>query len=131
MAKTQHSQCRGLGLILNQGTRSHMLQLRLGAAKQINRNVSKRNISIKSSEIREKHKRGSSYHLGEYAYCHKQNIARNVNIRGAQSSQKGMRDILVEKWEKAILVNSGRELHCTVTYCCVANKILHGVNSDT
>ena len=35
MAKAPCSQCRGPGLIRGQGTRSHMLQLRPGAAKQI------------------------------------------------------------------------------------------------
>ena len=34
VAKTPHSQCKGLGLIPGQGTRSHMLQLRLGTAKK-------------------------------------------------------------------------------------------------
>ena len=29
VVKTLHSQCRGLGLIPSQGTRSHMLQLRV------------------------------------------------------------------------------------------------------
>ena len=35
VAKTPPSQCRGLGFIPAQGTRSHMLQLRPGAAKYI------------------------------------------------------------------------------------------------
>lgn len=84
----------------------------------------------KHEELRNKGEaqKGKSDHL-ENTHIFKQNIARNVNIRGAQSSQKGMRDILVEKG-KGNLVNSGRELHCTVTYCCVANKILQGMNSD-
>ena len=30
--KTLHSQCRALGLILGQGTRSHMLQLKIAHA---------------------------------------------------------------------------------------------------
>ena len=53
-----------------------------------------------------------------------------MNTKGAQRAQKGMRDMLVAKWAKATLANGGRDLHCTVTYCCVANRILQGMNAD-
>ena len=113
-----------------------MLQLRPGAANKQTEVFpkKKRNISIKenageSSEIREKHKTGSSPHLGEYAYCHKQNIAGNVDTKGTQRAQKGMRDILLAKRQRQPSLTAQRP-HCAVTYCCVASKILQGMNAE-
>ena len=48
----------------------------------IGRNMNIENNAGKSSERSKKYDRGSLYRLGEYVYCHKLNIGRNMNIEG-------------------------------------------------
>lgn len=57
------------------------------------------------------HSRENLFGLREYIYCHKQNVGRNMNVRGAGEGSEGNGEHDIRNWrDDTVTIDSGRKL---------------------